>query len=489
MRAHRRAAPAFAENVHHLLWKVTILTIGIASFGMLTGSAIAATTDTLRKMLLAFTAAKLALYSGWMLAHDEFIYVIADTGIAMALVAALHGWSAMRGRDCASLWMLGAVGASALAAGGQASGFALHRHFNHNDMYHVIQIGAMALFYIGAGRLHDRSEQEETERTASSGLCPAIRSTGRAATATARRLASPVGPLGDAMRVRRKWLMALLTALVIQPSVAANTESWDLRWLLERRVRIQSPALGRGWHQGLFNRQRREPPCYVVITWKPRSSAQSPLRVASIIQIGDVSQLQAYSGPSIPVHTWAGRQSTEVTDDLLWQPVSPGVLEANRTCSALPSPARANEWRVSTAGLGPARVGMTLAEASRALRVDLVPDGAIDSPKCSYVTPQPEIKGLTIMVSRGRVVRFDVNAPGLKTLGGISVGDTESRIMEVYGSSVEITPHKYLAPDGNYLTIWSSDRRSAVRFETHLGKVTSFYAGRVPEVRYVEGCS
>jgi len=54
------------------------------------------------------------------------------------------------------------------------------------------------------------------------------------------------------MRVRRKWFMALLTALVIQPSVAANTESWGLRWLLERRVRIQSPALGRGWHQGLF---------------------------------------------------------------------------------------------------------------------------------------------------------------------------------------------------------------------------------------------
>jgi len=156
-------APAFAANVHFLLWKVTILAIGIASFGMLTGSVIATTTETLRKMLLAFTAAKLSLYSGWMLAHDEFIYVIADTGIAMALVAALHGWSAMRERDRASLWMLGAVGASALAAGVQASGFALHRHFNHNDMYHVIQIAAMALFYIGAGRLRDRSMHEETE--------------------------------------------------------------------------------------------------------------------------------------------------------------------------------------------------------------------------------------------------------------------------------------------------------------------------------------
>jgi hypothetical protein len=55
--------------------------------------------------------------------------------------------------------------------------------------------------------------------------------------------------------------------------------------------------------------------------------------------------------------------------------------------------------------------------------------------------------------------------------------------------SVEVTPHKYVAPDGNYLTVWSTNHKAAVRFETLQGKVTSFYAGRVPEVEYVEGCS
>jgi hypothetical protein len=44
-----------------------------------------------------------------------------------------------------------------LAAAVQASGFALHRHFNHNDLYHVVQIAAMVLFYTGARRLRDRS--------------------------------------------------------------------------------------------------------------------------------------------------------------------------------------------------------------------------------------------------------------------------------------------------------------------------------------------
>jgi len=59
-------------------------------------------------------------------------------------------------RDRASRWILAGVGVSVLAAGVQASGFALHRNFNHNDLYHVIQIAAMILLYAGARRLRDR---------------------------------------------------------------------------------------------------------------------------------------------------------------------------------------------------------------------------------------------------------------------------------------------------------------------------------------------
>ena len=51
--------------------------------------------------------------------------------------------------------MLAAAVVSALAAAVQASGFSLHQHFNHNDLYHVIQIAAMALLYKGARRLRD----------------------------------------------------------------------------------------------------------------------------------------------------------------------------------------------------------------------------------------------------------------------------------------------------------------------------------------------
>ena len=151
--------------------------------------------------------------------------------------------------------------------------------------------------------------------------------------------------------------------------------------------------------------------------------------------------------------------------------------------------ASAEDWHITTAGYGPARIDMTVAQASKALGTKLVSDGPINDPACHYMRPEPAVEGLWFMISNDHVVRVEVLAPGVTTRSGLGVGNSEDRVKEVLGSAVEVTPHKYLAPDGNYLTIWSSDHKSAVRFETLQGKVTSFYAGRVPEVENVEGCS
>jgi hypothetical protein len=134
---------------HDLLWKATLLAAGAASFAMLAAAAFATTRNTARHTLLAFAAAKLVIYSAWMLAHDDFVWVVVDTGIALAAVALLHLVS-FNG------WILTGVAVSIVAAAVQASGFAPHPHFNHNDLYHLIQIGAVALLFRGAMRLRDR---------------------------------------------------------------------------------------------------------------------------------------------------------------------------------------------------------------------------------------------------------------------------------------------------------------------------------------------
>jgi hypothetical protein len=150
------AAAAFLGGTWHgflhsaLLWKATTLSAGLASFGMVAGSSYAVFSGQLRAFILTAALAKLVVYSAWMLGHDAFLYVVIDTGIAFIVVAALHLWR----------WngpILAGVAVSIAGALVQASGFKVHEHFNHNDLYHVIQIAAVVLLYRGARRLADRS--------------------------------------------------------------------------------------------------------------------------------------------------------------------------------------------------------------------------------------------------------------------------------------------------------------------------------------------
>jgi hypothetical protein len=150
--------------------------------------------------------------------------------------------------------------------------------------------------------------------------------------------------------------------------------------------------------------------------------------------------------------------------------------------------AAAEDWRITTAGYGPVKIGMSVEQAAQALGTKLVAEGPVDDPECHYVRPEPEVEGLWFMISNDRVVRIEVTAAGITTKSGLGVGDSDDRVKELF-PTVEVTPHKYVAPDGNYLTVWSASHKAAVRFETLQGKVTSFYAGQVPQVEYVEGCS
>ena len=128
-----------------LLWKGTTLSVGVASFAMVVGSAVFGTRGPLLHSLIGVAAVKLVVFAAWMLYHDDFIWVVADTGLALAIVALLHllRWNP---------WMLAGVAASVLAGLVQAGGFALHAHFNHNDLYHVVQAAAMFLLYRGVLR-------------------------------------------------------------------------------------------------------------------------------------------------------------------------------------------------------------------------------------------------------------------------------------------------------------------------------------------------
>lgn len=141
----------------HWLWKTTVYAVGLASFFLLSGAVVASVNGVARRMLMTLAVVKFMAYATWMIAHDRFVNVIADYGSALLLVAILqiHAWRKRRAPSAP--WVLASIIVSILGALVQQSGLTLHRHFNYNDLYHVIQLVALWLLWRG-GRLLTMSE-------------------------------------------------------------------------------------------------------------------------------------------------------------------------------------------------------------------------------------------------------------------------------------------------------------------------------------------
>jgi hypothetical protein len=136
-----------------LLWRPTVMAVGLAAAAMLAGSAFATTAGRVRSALLGLAAGKLLLFWACVWRDDRFIWVVADTGIAFVLVGLLH---ALRFRQAGSPAIVTGVALSIAAGLVQASGIDLHPQFNHNDLYHVVQAVAIVAYYRGVRALTDR---------------------------------------------------------------------------------------------------------------------------------------------------------------------------------------------------------------------------------------------------------------------------------------------------------------------------------------------
>jgi hypothetical protein len=147
-------ATAMPESVGRALWTATTLAVGLGACLLLTGALMAAVAGTARRWLLAVVWGQFLGYVAWMLRHDDFVYVIAEYGAAMAGVAMLQA-AVPTDRRPAARWILAGVVVTLIAAAVQQSGFDLHRHLNHNDLQHLVQMAAVGLFYKGGSQLVD----------------------------------------------------------------------------------------------------------------------------------------------------------------------------------------------------------------------------------------------------------------------------------------------------------------------------------------------
>ncbi|KAA0249425.1 MAG: hypothetical protein EDX89_23990 [Acidobacteria bacterium] len=148
---------------------------------------------------------------------------------------------------------------------------------------------------------------------------------------------------------------------------------------------------------------------------------------------------------------------------------------------------KASGERLTPAGLGPVRIGMSVEE------LEAIPGRTVSvEPRartgCGYAQPLARDAGFAVMLDAGTVVRVDVTGPGIRTEEGVGVGDAEAAVFAAYGRDrVETAAHEYV-PGGHYLAVAPPGAGAAIVFETDGAVVTAIRAGWLPHVTFSEGC-
>lgn len=162
-------------------------------------------------------------------------------------------------------------------------------------------------------------------------------------------------------------------------------------------------------------------------------------------------------------------------------------------------PAASGALVLTPDGLGPLRIGMTLAEVTAASGPDADPQavGGADPEQCDQFRPARAPQGVLAMMENGRLTRISLirNSP-VKTDRGVGLGSTGAAVEAAYEGAAVASPHKYSDAPARYLTHWSRkaqpDRTSptdrGIVFEVdEKGIVALVHAGG-PSIQYVEGC-
>ena len=141
------------ERVQQQFWRTSLYSIGIASSLMLCGTIIATLPRRWRRWLLAGALGKFVLFAGWIRTSPEFRYVLYEYASSMLGILLLERRRKRHGSEAITAGILTSFVAGAV----QRTGFREGKHFNNNDLYHLIQLVAVYLFYRGGTTMEDYS--------------------------------------------------------------------------------------------------------------------------------------------------------------------------------------------------------------------------------------------------------------------------------------------------------------------------------------------
>ena len=150
-----------------------------------------------------------------------------------------------------------------------------------------------------------------------------------------------------------------------------------------------------------------------------------------------------------------------------------------------------DDWKLTPAGWGPVRIGMTRAQTEKALKLQLEGEAFDNEGSCvELYSSDQKLAGLYFMFLDGKLSRISANGDSLvKTPRGIGVGSSDEEVRKVYGEKLQAEPHHYEGEPAEYLTYWLKPKVRGVRFETDTQrKVQTIHAG-LDSIQLIEGCA
>lgn len=147
--------PHFSDGVHTFLWRMTLYSIGLTTFSMLLGGLYHVVPFQTMEWLKWLPLIGLIVFFVLITKHDDFSTVVWFYIPVMTLVLIMMLYSWLRFQSDGTVWIIMSILVAFVGAIVQQSGFSMHKHFNYNDIYHVIQMGSMYLLYRGVLVLKD----------------------------------------------------------------------------------------------------------------------------------------------------------------------------------------------------------------------------------------------------------------------------------------------------------------------------------------------
>lgn len=141
--------PDASSSAAGIIWILTLELIATASFLLLIGLVREVTSGRTVRIFLVVFGLKWIAVMIFNLYYLSFFYTVLNYGVDMLaiLVVSLLFY---RRAPTGLAWLITGVLVTFLGSAIQQSGFSPHRYFNHNDLYHAVQLFALYGFYRGA---------------------------------------------------------------------------------------------------------------------------------------------------------------------------------------------------------------------------------------------------------------------------------------------------------------------------------------------------